>query len=415
MSYGPERIVMGANESKLDAADFIAPLQAGIDLQNSFLYSKPNTGYKRLPPVESRETVQGQVGRVQAWRLVDADDDIYESTTDWNPIGSVNTPTTPTAKRAHSPPTPPATKKRRLVPTAEALKIACEDVVITVESDKNRIEQMEAWPTQEVPPQRHPGSACPPSNNFSLYQDDTESSWLFEDEGYSSHLLSPPCDSKIHMDDEKEEQLVKQLATLHRSNIIVAEPAAGPDGTLSPTHVSGGENNDLDDAREWMLRNQEEAAERSRILRERNLARRELADSSENYMTDTEEHKNQQHPPHDQEHIHQRANHQQGTDKTGKHEQNDNKQSNHQQSNPQQKYPPQQYALPAVESRVDETASPLFCDSEHQDSNMEELLDTTSRDVLENAKSSKAKHENSSKYVIHQSRHDEESTNRAAY
>ncbi|EXJ90751.1 hypothetical protein A1O1_03855 [Capronia coronata CBS 617.96] len=343
---------MGANVSKPDAHGVGISQQAGLRQQGLRRPPGPSIGYQRLPPVESRETVRFQVANVQAWRLVDSTDSLYESTTVRKSFGSAQIVPRPVAKRAPSPARASVNKKRRLVPTPRALQIA-EEVSSATETDDEQKVNMGEQPALEASTSTQTDArfARPQPNNLSFFQDDEDSSCLFFDEGYASYVVSPPSNGSDLTEDQKEEQMVKTLATLQRSNIVLAKPLATIEESISSAQVSDDENDDLQEAREWMLRDQQEAAERSKKLRERNLARRQYEDHSGSSVT---------------------AN----TDKRQEEQQQE-----------------QQLAPPALNGNVGvhEKLSDVYSEGEQHGSNMEKLLDIAKQHVFQNSQSSRVK------------------------
>ncbi|EXJ82720.1 hypothetical protein A1O3_06534 [Capronia epimyces CBS 606.96] len=350
------------NVSQLDAGNASSAQQAEIDQQGPPPSPKPALGYQRLPPIESRETVQAQTAKVEAWALIDLDDDLQVSVKVHPPMISGPITTSPIAKRAPLPPSPPVSKKRRLLATPQALTIASQEASSAAETVDELWKQNRQRPRLEARMQSDPRSG---PTNFTLYQDDDESSYPCDDEGYSSYVLSPPSDGKELTEDEREEQLVKRLATLQRPNIILAKPAATNDESGSSVQEYD-EEYAVGEAREWMLREQQEAVDRSRMLRERNLARRQRAEPSENPVTTTAEVEERQQ---------------------------------------------QQPASPTGEASIDGAFSDVFSAGEHQDSNMEELSDIPMRPILQKAKSS-AKHGDTLK--AHRNRADPDAINPAS-
>lgn len=284
----------------------------------------------RLPPVESRETVICKITRVTGWRLVDESDDLYESTTvdreqplnlpkDLHVIPkhpqalttlSTSLALRPPTKRPTSPLLPPP-KKRRLLVTAQAAEIAS----LKPERSKDQFyhqpqtaeEELEMgnimWASGSVPSvpgddaqitpsttanaddlQDAPLIGVPDQTGFTLYQDEeTETGRQFDDEGYRSYTLSPTSDGKELTEDEQQEQLIKTLTALQRNNIQLFRPSPSVDRLGSSN--SEDQDEDIEEASQWMLRDQEAGAERSRILREKALERRGLLTSSDNPIT----------------------------------------------------------------------------------------------------------------------------------
>jgi hypothetical protein len=116
---------------------------------------------------------------------------------------------------------------------------------------------------------------------FPLYQDeDFAPSEEFEDEGYHSLTVSSTSKFDALSEEQKEEKLVQKLASLQRENIVLFEPDASVNKWgLPKSGDEEEEEEDLKEARQWMLQDQEAGAERSRILREQALRRKRLKES----------------------------------------------------------------------------------------------------------------------------------------
>jgi hypothetical protein len=342
---------MGASTSKIDDAKDISVAESsppGVSrsasqltpLVESPLESKSSPKCNRLPPVQSRTTVISEVSRIRGWRLIDASDDLYESTPDTHSlVGQSNIPHPPVkletlpaeagsaaqvrvraiparlgpgrsppalpGKRASSS-SIPANKKRRLIATSKAVEIALHKVE---ESDclgeSPRVadhaphvssdifgEQID-WSFFEKEPQIGYSmfNAGATSSNgqhndldlkkFPLYQDeDFAPSEEFEDEGYHSLTVSPTSKFEALSEEQKEEKLVQKLASFQRKNIVLFEPDASVNKWGLPNSGDEEEEEDLKEARQWMLQDQEAGAERSRILREQALRRKRLREST---------------------------------------------------------------------------------------------------------------------------------------
>ncbi|KAK5451779.1 hypothetical protein LTS15_008039 [Exophiala xenobiotica] len=342
---------MGASTSKIDDAKYMSVADSSppgmsrsasqlTPLVESPLQSKSSPKCNRLPPVQSRGTVITEVSRIRGWRLIDASDDLYESTPD-NPslVGQYNilhppvkletlpaeagsaaqvrvratparlgpgrsTPALP-GKRASSA-SIPANKKRRLIATSKAVEIALHKVeepdrlgespkvadhAPHVSSDTFG-EQID-WSFFDKEPQIGYSmlNAAATSNHgqhndldlkkFPLYQDeDFAPSEEFEDEGYHSLTVSPTSKFDALSEEQKEEKLVQKLASLQRENIVLFEPDASVNKWGLPKSGDEEEEEDLKEARQWMLQDQEAGAERSRILREQALRRKRLKEST---------------------------------------------------------------------------------------------------------------------------------------
>lgn len=209
----------------------------------------------------------------------------------------------PFAKRANSP-LPHPRKKRRLTITAQAANIAAidpperdPDSTLTENSAEGQIfleskvdcTSPEADNKIGLNATDLPAVASEPppvdldQKGFPLYQDeDFNIQETFDDEGYQSFPagLSESSDQAAN---EQEEQLVKMLALFRSNNILVSQPSA-PDGISTNPNLDEDQDAELEEARLWMLRDQEAGAERSRMLREqaiqRNAQRGQLLGSS---------------------------------------------------------------------------------------------------------------------------------------
>ena len=337
---------MGANSSKLDTG--LTPVAQHQQTKSNSIDSVPSEdtilSSRRLPPVQSRETVRSEAARISGWRLVNASDQLYESTitsiagiSKRVPIrhageensdlpaqplqlhlpkgGAVwstgphlvqpsltETLTKPTAKR-QTPvePEPRRKKKKRLLPTAEAVQIASVDFDSPTEPmlSPSKIARLPHRLDMGADPQSSQyitdtSLNLPSLNPFaapatgtsqvgvkptcsSLYQDDEDSTFVddFSDEGYGSLTLSP-SDGRELTEEEKGEKLIKMLARFRRSNISLSRSTAGDKAATSSPE------SDPDDVEvlKFMLKDQEASAERSRILRERALERRRLQESN---------------------------------------------------------------------------------------------------------------------------------------
>ncbi|KAK5235516.1 hypothetical protein LTR47_003701 [Exophiala xenobiotica] len=342
---------VGASTSKIDDAKDISVADSsppGVSrsasqltpLVESPLESKSSPKCNRLPPVQSRTTVISEVSRIRGWRLIDASDDLYESTANNHSLvrqsnilhppvkletlpaeaGSAaqvrvratparlgparSTPALP-GKRASSA-SIPANKKRRLIATSKAVEIALHKV-----EEPDRLggspratdhapgvtsdvfgEQID-WSFFNKEPQLGYSmfNAAATSNHgqhndldlkkFPLYQDeDFAPSEEFEDEGYHSLTVSPTSKFETLSEEQKEAKLVQRLASLQRENIVLFEPDASVNKWGLPKSGDEEEEEDLKEARQWMLQEQEAGAERSRILREQALQRKRLEEST---------------------------------------------------------------------------------------------------------------------------------------
>ncbi len=277
---------------------------------------------QRLPPVQSRETVQCQAARVTCWRLIDDSTDLYESVengpVDFSKqlsLSSHNTSDSGTdllsgftkpslvdvpsvlGKRTAS--VEPGAVTKRLKATPRAIEIASQLSPSDGDSEQYLNQQSESeseftdgkgdWDNDN--PWSQISSA---TTNFDsldanmephhhdkanlhlgscLYQDSDH-----EDEGYWSKVVTPTTGQRVLTDEEKEEELAKTIRYLHQTNIMVSRQS------LSTQHItrrSAEEDALLEHARLCMIKEQEAGAARSRLLREQALERRRLREQSE--------------------------------------------------------------------------------------------------------------------------------------
>lgn len=320
---------MGSNMSTIDTdlANSHQQLQAATTKPATTLpatSAPPN----RLPPVDSRETVRSQATRVTHWRLVDDSDELYESaaigryvpTTElpWGlPTGTstctqshlrlakpsqITVPSVLGKRTASSEPKPE--KKPKLQATPQAIKIAAREFK-SCETTEQYLSQQAETESETTDSQ----GGCETSQAFDgnagnafngngldeykkhsrqahanahlgscLYQDSDH-----EDEGYWSKVVSPTNIGRELTEEEKEEELNKTLLYLRQTNIKLSPPTASNQGRKCSVQASEGEDELLEQTRQCMLKEHEEGAERSRLLREKALERRrllELSDSS---------------------------------------------------------------------------------------------------------------------------------------
>ncbi|EHY61052.1 hypothetical protein ABEF92_003250 [Exophiala dermatitidis] len=267
---------MGATQSQPDANNVDTTREIKTEQQLSGSSSCTPAPYRRLRPVESREAVQAQAAAVQGWRLSDSSDDLYESAPIQEPRTSEGN--TSVAKRAPSPDVPSSNKKQRLVPTDQALQIAleCLSTEAAVEKEENN--------TAENTTLDHLATTDSKPKSCSLFLNSEGSPSGSEDEGYSSFSLTPPGDNGDLSEDQKEEHLVKTLAALQRPNIVLAKPAVSGEESGHTADMFG-KGDHLQNAREYMLQDQEETMARSTMLRERKSSRNLVAPDSPTLVT----------------------------------------------------------------------------------------------------------------------------------
>lgn len=285
----------------------------------------------RLPPVESRASVQYQASCIGSWQAVDDAGELYESrpfdqcsaTQSADQNGSsedmlpyrfstrtqslqihsseskaVKQSASPSNRRGLSPLVEQPKEKRHLVLTGKAVEIA----LYRSDSSQNHfqqsgfpassprqnpdiLEESAGWSFSKLEestdirkPTLHGSTFVEdgfPSNNldqenFPLYQDEDFDSNEHLNEGGTD--LSLPAESSEHQEDEK---LIRDLTLMQPENIVLFKAVRAFDQL--PSRLDDElEDEHLRDARQWMLRDQAEGAERSRMLREKALQRRGL-------------------------------------------------------------------------------------------------------------------------------------------
>jgi len=205
------------------------------------------------------------------------------------------------AKRASSP-VPHHRKKRRLMITPKAVEIASlavpqgvvgstmtelfeeEQDIVDLKFDWSEALNQNDLITTGLPSDGSNQTEKLDQKGFPLYQDeDFNFGESFDDEGYQS-FTTGLSDSSEQPADEQEEQLVRMLAAFKGENISVSQPTQSADASTSSNLDNGEQDDTLEEARQWMLREQEAGAERSRKLREqairRNLQRGQILGSS---------------------------------------------------------------------------------------------------------------------------------------
>ncbi|KIV83587.1 hypothetical protein PV11_05601 [Exophiala sideris] len=215
-------------------------------------------------------------------------------------------PTVPTAcipaKRASSP-MPDDRKKRRLMITPKAVEIAGLAVpqgnagsalTEAIEDEQNILDCKFDWSealnqnditTTGLPPlESNALSEKLDQKGFPLYQDeDFNFAESIDDEGYQS-ITTGLSDGSEYPADEQEAQLVRMLAAFQGDNISISQPTTAASVSTNSTVEIGEQDDTLEEARQWMLRDQEAGVERSRLLREKairqNLQRGQILGSA---------------------------------------------------------------------------------------------------------------------------------------
>ncbi|KIW76553.1 hypothetical protein Z517_08997 [Fonsecaea pedrosoi CBS 271.37] len=285
---------------------------------------------RRLPPVESRETVKSQAFQIDGWRIVDGSDEIYESIdtertsyphpTSFNsqidaeysdldikpslaeidealavyqedsPLSHQKTGSnlpivldSPPARAKRSLSVSPAQKnKRRLLPTKRAVEIADQKCDTFGENEANPSEPQASTYRQAefgffnpfphgFPLDEEDWLRPDPHPGSCLYQDSED-----EDEGHWSKIISPANSGEGGTSEEQRTRLNELLSRHHQP-----KPKQKEIKEETSNIELDEEQKFLDLAREYMHRYQEEGAERSRQLREKALRRRGLLTNSE--------------------------------------------------------------------------------------------------------------------------------------
>ncbi|KIW14860.1 hypothetical protein PV08_07645 [Exophiala spinifera] len=291
----------------------------------------------RLPPVESRETVRHQASFIRCWQPLDDAGDLYEAGPANQTTPSANTNgnseeispirfSTPAeglqetsfddilAKQSASPTNTQglsssieqSKKKCHLVVTSKAIEIALHR---SDSSENNYLQQTQV----QASSLRHPHDTLEEGAGWSFTKKE-ESKDNFKSTPYQSHHLSSASGTTFvndefpinHLEQKnfplyqdevfkandqlnkdeidqllprelsdhgEDENLVRNLTLMQPGNIVLFKAVRAFDQLPSELDHEE-EDEELKEARQWMLRDQAEGAERSRMLREKALRRR---------------------------------------------------------------------------------------------------------------------------------------------